>query len=77
VDLVGVAEGETVMLTIQMPDRHGKKEQRRRRRALAYLVPFPLVIIAALRAPTFLLIPLVGFEAWWLWAVCTDPGIRR
>jgi peptidoglycan biosynthesis protein MviN/MurJ (putative lipid II flippase) len=65
------------MLTIQMPEGHEKKRNRKRVRAVGYLVSGLIIIVTsliALSSPWWYLVFVV--EAWWLWAVITDPGLK-
>ncbi len=69
------------MLVVQMPGSGDGKARERRRglRALAYLVPGPLIVVAVLAAAPHTGIMLAAFavELWWLWAVWTDPVIWK
>ncbi len=67
------------MLIIQMPEGGDRKRAKRRRqfRALAYLVPAPMFLAAvfiSMDSRWWWVTTVV--EAWWLWAVWTDPGLR-
>lgn len=62
------------MLVIQIPDSGDRK---RKLRALAYLIPGPLIIWAAFTAAGDWFYLAIAVEIWWLWAVWTDPGMKR
>lgn len=54
-------------------------ERRRRLRALAYVVPGPVITAAVLAAvpDTRMMLAAFAVELWWLWAVWTDPVIWK
>lgn len=68
------------MLTIQMPDGEDRerRERRRRLRAAAYLIPLVIfVAVVFIAASVPVKVVALAAEIWLLWAVRTDPRIRR